>query len=411
MLNMKSNGTVYRIADGLPAEFFRRNNGEEFRRFLEVLPLAAYTCDAAGMITYFNQRAALAWGREPRLNHPADHFCGSFKMFASDGSPIPHDQCWMALALRQGEGFNEREVVVERPDGGRCTVLAHANPFFDDAGRIVGAVNILVDISDRKRAEETEREGNRRKSEFLAMLAHELRNPLAPIRNAVQVLQIAANDPETVAKAAAVMERQVGQMVRLVDDLLDVSRVDRGTVELLKECTDLSCVIHHAVEAARPHCEEMGHALTVDMPAEPIYLHADPTRMAQIIGNLLNNACKFTNKGGCIALVVERAGDQVIIRVRDNGIGIAPEHLPKIFDMFVQVDKSLERSVNGLGIGLTLVKNLTALHGGSITAHSDGLGRGSEFAVRLPIIEQTRLVDSSEPADPRHPQGVPTRCD
>jgi PAS domain S-box-containing protein len=262
---------------------------------------------------------------------------------------------------------------------------------FERAARLAGIV------IERARAEEKLRdyaaelsEADRRKNEFLAMLAHELRNPLAPIRNAVQVMRLSGGTDDNVTSATEMMERQVGQMVRLVDDLLDVNRVSRGKIQLKWERLELASVVYHAIEAARPHCERMSQELTVVLPQQPIYLNADLTRLAQVIGNLLNNACKFTDKGGRITLIVEREHEEAVIRVGDSGIGIAPEQLPRIFDMFMQVDTSLERSTSGLGIGLTLVKNLTEMHGGTVEVHSDGIGQGSEFIVRLPIALTTR---------------------
>jgi CheY-like chemotaxis protein/two-component sensor histidine kinase len=182
------------------------------------------------------------------------------------------------------------------------------------------------------------------------------------------------------------LERQVGQMVRLVDDLLDVSRISRGKIELRKRRIDLGPVVHQAVEAVRAQYKNMNHELTVAVPSRTLYLDADPARLAQVIGNLLNNACKFTDRGGRVWLSVEDEGGQAVIRVRDTGIGVAAEHLPRLFDMFTQVDTSLERSREGLGIGLTLVKTLVDMHGGSVEARSDGLGHGTEFVVRLPIV-------------------------
>ena len=228
-------------------------------------------------------------------------------------------------------------------------------------------------------------EADRRKNEFLAMLAHELRNPLAPIRNAVQILRLTGGKGEAVQAASEMMERQVGQMVRLVDDLLDVSRISRGKIELRRERVELASVVHQAVEAARALYESMNHELTLTLPSRPIYLNADPARLSQVVGNLLNNACKFTDKGGRIGLTIEREGEQAVIRVRDNGIGISADQLPRIFEMFVQIDTSLERSVSGLGIGLTLVKSLVEMHGGTVEVHSDGVGQGTEFVVRLPM--------------------------
>lgn len=235
------------------------------------------------------------------------------------------------------------------------------------------------------RANAALKEADRRKNEFLAMLAHELRNPLAPIQNALRIIRSSEGGATT---ASEMMERQVGQLVRLVDDLLDVSRITRGKIELRTGEIELASSINHSVEAARPVCENGNLDLTVTLPPQPIYLNGDPTRLSQVVGNLLNNACKFTDKGGRIDLVVEREDSRAIIRVKDTGIGIDPDQIPYIFDMFVQADTSLNRSVSGLGIGLTLVKNLVELHNGTVEVYSAGLGQGSEFVVRLPILEK-----------------------
>jgi len=248
-----------------------------------------------------------------------------------------------------------------------------------------GIAVFFQDITERKRAEEALKEADRRKNEFLAMLAHELRNPLAPIRNALEIVRLTEGNRDAVQSAAEMMERQVGQLVRLVDDLLDVSRISRGKIELRRERIDLASAVHHAVEAARPLCERMDHELTVTLPPKPMYLNADPARLAQVVGNLLTNACKFTERGGRIWLTVEQEREQVVIRVRDTGIGIAAEQLPHIFEMFTQLDTSLERTQSGLGIGLALVRNLVELHGGTVEVDSAGMGQGSEFMARLPV--------------------------
>ncbi len=228
------------------------------------------------------------------------------------------------------------------------------------------------------------READRRKDEFLATLAHELRNPLAPIRNALHILKEGGANPTETADVREMMERQVQHLVRLVDDLLDVSRVMRGKVELRKEPLDLGTAVARAVETARPLLDARGHRLEVSLPPEPVQLEADPVRVAQVVANLLNNAAKYTEKPGLIRLTAERDGGDVVLRVRDTGIGIAPELLLKVFDLFTQADHSLGRSQGGLGIGLTLVRSLVELHGGTVEARSEGLGKGSEFIVRLP---------------------------
>jgi len=244
---------------------------------------------------------------------------------------------------------------------------------------------MAADFIERSQAEHSLREADRRKDEFLAMLAHELRNPLAPMRNAVQILREARGDAGGARTATEMLDRQVDQMVRLVDDLLDVSRITRGRIDLRKRRVELAAVARQAVEDNRVLVASMGHTLDVVAPPQPIPLQADAVRLSQVIGNLLSNACKFTPRGGHIELRVERDGDRAVVRVRDDGIGIADEDLPRLFDLFVQVDTSLERSIGGLGIGLTLVKRLVELHGGSVEVQSEGPGRGSEFTLRIPL--------------------------
>ena len=303
-------------------------------------------------------------------------------------------------------------------DGSERIADVTIQPIRDDAGRVLFLAPTGVDITERKRVEAERRrlednlrelaanlsEADRRKNEFLAMLAHELRNPLAPISNAARALRLGAGEGESLRSASDMLERQVKQMSRLVDDLLDMSRITRGRIELRKEPLELAPVVNHAVEAARALYRSMDHELTVTMPDAPMQLSADPTRLAQVIGNLLNNASKFTDKGGHVWLTVEKDGHDAVIRVRDNGIGIAEEHIPGLWEMFAQVDTSLERSRGGLGIGLTLVKTLVEMHGGTVHAQSDGPARGSEFTVRLPVlsdaVRRASLADVSEPPLP-----------
>ena len=216
------------------------------------------------------------------------------------------------------------------------------------------------------------------------MLAHELRNPLAPILNSLLVLGATNAQPSDLAWALQIMERQVRHLSRLIDDLLDVSRVMHGAIQLRKEPSDLSTIVQHAVDVAHSFIETRRHQLTITLPEEPLTLNVDPVRIEQVVTNLLHNAAKYSPEGGQIDLSVERKGSQAVIRVRDTGIGIAREHIHEIFDLFMQVDNSLERSLGGLGIGLTLVKSLTGLHSGSVEAQSGGLGKGSVFTVRLP---------------------------
>jgi PAS domain S-box-containing protein len=248
-----------------------------------------------------------------------------------------------------------------------------------------GAVCYYFDTTRLRKAEQALREADRRKDEFLATLAHELRNPLAPIRNGLQILRLTGADPAASAQVQEMLGRQVNHLVRLVDDLMEVARVTRGRIELRREPVDLSATLRSAVETSRPLIEAARHVLAFDMPADPVTLMADPVRLAQIVANLLNNAAKYTEDGGRISLTARREGNHATISVRDSGVGIPVEVLPRVFDLFAQGDRTYQRAQGGLGIGLTLVRTLVELHGGTVIAHSDGVGRGSEFIVRLPL--------------------------
>jgi PAS domain S-box-containing protein len=623
----------------------RRPRGQtELRRWLSILPVGAYTCDAEGLITYYNDHAVELWQRAPALNDPLDRFCGSFKLYAIDGTPISHEKCWMALALRDGREYNGHPIVIERADGSRITALAHANPLRDSQGRIVGAVNLLVNINDRTRAEQTQallaaivessddailsktldgrilswnvgaerlfgysaaevvgqpitlliptdrhgeeqmilarlREGKRiehyetvridkqgraidvsltaspirdgsgrayavssvvrditarrqaqaaldasrerfralannaraaifvkdldgrytianpvtcevlgqsgsivgrtdhellppeiadalrqrdlevissrrpieveevirragserwflsvkfpmignagepegvcgvaiditdrklaeqalrqadqRKDEFLATLAHELRNPLAPISNSLHILRMAQDIDPAIQRVHEIMERQTNYLVRLVEDLLDVSRIAQNKIELRTELVDLAAVVRSAVETSRPLVEAGGHQLAISLPPEAITLEADPVRLAQVLTNLLNNAAKYTPQGGQIWLTGGQDDAGAFLCVRDNGVGIAPEMLPRVFEKFAQLGAPQTRPHGGLGIGLALAKSLVELHGGRLEGHSDGIGRGSQFTIRLPLARQARSADERQRA-------------
>jgi PAS domain S-box-containing protein len=507
----------------IQSEFELEPGEERFHRLLDALPTAAYTCDPDGLITYFNARAAELWGRRPKVKDPADRYCGSFKLFATDGSPIRHDQCGMALALRYDRPYPAEEIVIERPDGSRVNVLSHASPIHmrgnaaghtrgkttghadgkttgavnilesftmneqahaaslrlaaivdsstdaiaskdlhgivrtwnrgaelmfgysaaeiigkpittiipidrraeevdvlarihrgesvnhfetvrqrkdgtlvdislnvspirDDSGVVIGASKIARDITEQKRLQAVLSESDRCKDEFLALLAHELRNPLAPIANALQLVRLARDDPATLERAHGVIDRQLQHLVRLVDDLMDESRLTRNRLALRTERIDLALAVRSAIECTRAAIEAAHHELVVQLPADPIYVDADLVRLAQVFSNLLSNATKYTERGGRILVTATRASGQAVVRVRDTGIGIPAAMRERIFEMFVQVDGSLERSQTGLGIGLSLVRALVELHGGSVEALSDGPGRGSELVVRLPAV-------------------------
>lgn len=288
--------------------------------------------------------------------------------------------------LTRNKSVHDFEVEHSFPNLGRKTMLLNARPFPPDSKHPELILLAVEDVSAlRERADELA-EAHRHKDEFLATLAHELRNPLAPIRNAVQYLGMAGLTERDVKTAREVISRQVAVMVRLIDDLLDVSRISRNKLDIRKQRVELASVVESAVESSRPLIQQSGHELTIRLPPEAVALDADPIRLAQVFLNLLNNAAKYTKRGGHIWLTADREGSDAIVSVRDNGIGIPAEMLPRIFEMFTQVDRSLEQSQGGLGIGLTLVRRLVDLHDGTIEARSDGPDQGSEFVVRLPLI-------------------------
>lgn len=242
-------------------------------------------------------------------------------------------------------------------------------------------------LAESRSQSEALREADRHKDEFLATLAHELRNPLAPIKNALSIMRVGgANDP-AIAGVCSMLERQVDHMVRLVDDLMEMSRISRGVIELRRERIDLSTIIQNSIETSRPLIDAGGHVLDVHLPEHSIELNGDKVRLAQVFSNLLNNAAKYTDRGGVISLDAEVEGDEIVVSVRDNGIGISSHALSKVFDMFMQADRSSRRAQGGLGIGLTLVKTVVEMHGGTVAARSEGLARGSEFIVRIPLDE------------------------
>ena len=308
-------------------------------------------------------------------------------------------------AIRQplDAGFAGETVSDEMPlhlaNLGERHLLVNYRPDLDEAGQVSGVVLALSDITERVQAEIALREADRRKDEFLATLAHELRNPLAPIMNAVQLL---GADSATRTNARAIIDRQVRHMARLVDDLLDVSRITLGRINLRRERVSVAQVVSHAVEASRPLIESSGHVFNVQLPAESLVVDADLTRLAQAVLNLLNNAAKYTPAGGRIDLAVSQVGSEVVIAVADTGVGIPEAMLPRIFEMFAQVDRNLARAQGGLGIGLTLAGKLVSMHGGTLEAHSAGLGRGSRFEIRIPLVAGVAAaVADSAPVPPR----------
>jgi PAS domain S-box-containing protein len=496
-----------------------------FRAILDALPAAIYTTDAEGRITHFNPACVEFSGRTPVLG--TDSWCVTWKLYNPDGTRLPHDECPMAVSLKEGRPIRGAEAIAERPDGSRVWFAPYPTPMKDALGNVVGAINMLVDITDRKIAEQEERRRtqqlaafmetaaiglhrvgpdgtilwaneadarmlgyglaeyigrnitefhadqeaiarilarlkdgerlvehearlvcrdgtikfvlidssalfedgqfvhsqcfttditerkrtqailhrqaqelldlHRRKDEFIAMLSHELRNPLAPIANAVQLLRF---DPglqsELSQHARSIIERQVGQLSRLVDDLLEVSRITSGKIQLRKELIAVQGVIDRALDVCRPLIEQRQHKMRTATSAEPLWVFGDPVRLEQVLVNLVNNAAKYTDVGGQLSVIAEAAGGSVVIRVRDNGIGIAPELLPQVFELFTQADRSLDRAQGGLGIGLALVKRLVEMHGGAVEATSS-VGIGTEMLVRIPSAAQPSGRQSHEP--------------
>lgn len=286
------------------------------------------------------------------------------------------------------------------PDGGVHWIEAHGS-IYKEGGQATRMLGIVADATDRKLAEHALLDADRRKDEFLATLAHELRNPLAPIRNALEIMRL-SKEAQAQEKARNMIDRQLLQMVHLVDDLMDVSRITQGKVELRRERIDIAMAVQNAIDTSRPLIDARHHALDVRLPAsQTVFVYADVTRLIQIVANLLNNAAKYTPEGGRITLTASEKNRQAVITIADTGTGIPGEMLPRVFDMFTQVDRALERSQGGLGIGLALVKKLVEMHGGSVLARSPGLGGGSTFEVHLPALASLPLLESRLSEDSR----------
>jgi two-component system CheB/CheR fusion protein len=322
-----------------------------------------------------------------------------------DSARSLHSQ--LLARARRNETLQPIETQRISRDGRIIDILLTLSVLRDNTDKPYAIASTERDITERLRAEKELRaqsdrllEADQRKDEFLAMLAHELRNPLAPIRNAVEALRLPriTDDRHSLEATREVIERQVGHLTRLVDDLLDVSRITRGQVTLQPERIDLAALVERAVELNREQIELRHHRLSVDLPRDPIWLEGDATRLAQVFGNLLNNAAKYTDEGGEISVSAAIEDNRAVFRVRDTGIGIAPELLPHIFELFIQGKRPLDRRQGGLGVGLRLVQQLVEMHGGTVTASSDGPGQGSEFEVRLPLSLETHAEAEAKPS-------------
>ena len=371
---------------------------DDFRTLFELSPVAVYTIDASGVVQQFNRNAAELWGRSPNPGDTDEMFCGSHRMFRPDGTFMAHRDCPMATVVH-GEipEARDAEVTIERQDGSRIAVIVNIRPLKDESGKIVGAINCFYDITQRKLLELKARQQaedlmdlHRRKDEFLAMLSHELRGPLAPIFSAVQVLQRGSLDGSQQTRLFEIIANQSRQLKHLVDDLMDVSRITHGKVALQRRQVSFASILVRAIDTAMPLIEQKRHEFDVDISQDAMQLYADAARIEQVVVNLLANAAKYTNAGGRISLSACVEGKQAVLRVEDSGVGISPTLLPRIFDLFSQAERSIDRSEGGLGIGLCLVHQLIELHGGGVVATSE-LGRGSEFTVRLPMLDATSL--------------------
>ncbi len=407
---------VMAVAVDVTAQVTARREVEAARNLLESvvkqMPAGVIIAEApSGRTLMANERVRSILGAPALPTRSVGDFA-AYTAVHPDGSAFKAEEYALTRALA-GTVVLDEEIHYLLPDGTQRILSASAGPVYDPDGRIIAAVNAFSDISERKSVEERNRQllvlerqaradaevASRSKDEFLAMLGHELRNPLAPIVTALQLMRLRGDD--TLVKERTVIERQVHHLIRLVDDLLDVSRITRGKVELKRERIEISEIIAKAIEMASPLIEQRQHQLTVDVPRQGLTVDADAVRLAQVVANLLNNAAKYTEPHGSIAIVAERDGEAVVLRIRDTGIGLSAEMLPRIFDLFVQERQAIDRAQGGLGLGLAIVRVLVELHGGTVDARSDGHGRGTELIVRLPAAEAV------EPAVPGQPQAEP----
>lgn len=404
-------GQVFRDSAGVPIHFdgitvdltSHKHTQEQLRlreRQLEMvsdhIPVLIAHCDAQRRFKFVNQAYAERFRLQPSqiIGRTIHDVLGPIA-YASIAPQVDR-----ALA---GE-ILEFEVQVPYRDLGLQLMRCSYTPEHDDSGRTVGFIAVIINITEQrqaalenKRLVESLRETDHKKDVFLSVLAHELRNPLAPLRHALELIKLQAPASPQLDDACQMMDRQLGQMVHLIDDLMDLTRISQGKISLQKTALPVAAAVRNAVETSRPWIDRAQHTLSIDVPQEEILVEADETRLSQVLANLLNNSAKYTEAGGRIDLVVRADADAVEFIVQDNGIGIPPAMLPRVFDMFTQVDRALERSQGGLGIGLNIVKRLVEMHGGTITANSPGHGQGSRFVVRLPRLRTSHTAASAPP--------------
>ncbi len=359
----------------------------------------------------------LCWngGSERLLGFQSQEVIGRHfsRFFTPDDNLTGQPEHELQTALADGRADNIRWQV--RKDGTRFWCRTTVTPLLDENKQVRSFARVMHDLTEseavgaqRKRADGLA-EANRSKEEFMALLSHELRNPLSPILNALNILrQMKTNDP-IIEQAGNIINRQVGVMVRLVDDLLDITRITKGKLRLAKAKVELRVVVNNAAESVRPLMDARKHEFSVSLPTKPIWVQADPARMEQVVVNLLNNAAKYTNTGGLIRMTVNREGDEAVIRVRDNGVGISSELLPQVFELFTQVNGSLGRSYGGLGVGLALARNLVEMHEGRLQASSPGLGKGCEFTIKLPAQPEPPEHQANTVLEPGHPAVRPLK--
>ena len=387
---------------------------ERFKTTLSSIGDAVLVTDRQGRIVSLNPiaEALTGWTYEEAIGQPLE------KVFVivDEGTRTPTANP-AARAMQEGiiVGLSNHTLLVTK-QGLERPIDDSAAPIRAADGSLVGCVLVFRDVTERRAAERELRkladklgDTDRRKNTFLATLAHELRNPLAPISAGLQVLKATQDDPSRAEEVRSTMERQTRLLTALVDDLLDISRITSGKLILRKCVVDLQDVLRTAVDAAQPMIDDAGHALTIDLPQQPICLDADPQRLAQVFANLLNNAAKYTPQGGSISLAVSSSDGHAIVSVRDTGIGIPRDRWESIFEMFSQIEHPLQRDSGGLGIGLTLVRSLVEMHGGSIEVHSEGPGQGSEFTVRLPALTGVAAAEAAAIESPNAVAATPRR--